>query len=130
MNEPLALIVEDDTDLANIFAKALEAAEFETEIVQDGHAALERLATTQPAVVLLDLHLPYVSGKTILRHIRSDARLAQTRVMLATADSMLADSLRFEADLVLLKPIAYGQLRDLAMRLRPPDVLGQVDQPK
>ena len=127
MKEPLALIIEDDNDLANIFAIALEAAEFEIEIVPDGNAALERLSTSQPAVVLLDLHLPYVSGKTILRHIRSDERLAQTRIMLATADSMLADTLRLEADLVLLKPIGYSQLRDLAMRLRPPDVLGQVD---
>lgn len=127
MRDPLALIIEDDRDLANIFAKALRAAEYEIEIIRDGTAALERLSGTEPAVVVLDLHLPYVSGKTILHHIRADQRLAQTRVMLATADSILADTLRSEADLVLLKPISYGQLRDLAVRLRPPDITGLED---
>ena len=127
MTDPLALIIEDDRDLANIFAKALKAAEYEIEIIRDGTAALERLSGAEPAVVVLDLHLPYVSGKTILHHIRADKRLAQTRVMLATADSLLADSLRSEADLVLLKPISYGQLRDLAVRLRPPDITGTED---
>ena len=127
MTDPLALIIEDDPDLANIFAKALRAAEYEIEIIRDGTAALERLSGTEPAVVVLDLHLPYVSGKTILHHIRADRRLAQTRVMLTTADSILADTLRSEADLVLLKPISYGQLRDLAVRLRPPDITGVED---
>ena len=40
---------------------------------------------------------------------------------LATADALRAQSLSESADLVLLKPIAGGQLRDLALRFRPPD---------
>lgn len=128
MTVPLALIIEDDQDLANIFAKALEAAGYTIEIARDGNAALELLSISEPAVVVLDLHLPYVSGRTILRRIRTDRRLDQTRVMLATADPLLAESLRGEADLVLLKPISYGQLRDLATRLRPPGVTGAEDR--
>ena len=128
MTVPLALIIEDDQDLANIFAKALEAAGYKIEIARDGNVALEQLSILEPAVVVLDLHLPYVSGRTILRRIRTDRRLDQTRVMLATADPLLAESLRGEADLVLLKPISYGQLRDLATRLRPPGVTGAEDR--
>ena len=128
MTVPLALIIEDDQDLANIFAKALEAAGYRLEIARDGNAALELLSISEPAVVVLDLHLPYVSGRPILRRIRTDRRLDQTRVMLATADPLLAESLRGEADLVLLKPISYGQLRDLATRLRPPGVTGAEDR--
>ena len=62
MTNPFALIVEDDIKLATVFAEALRIAEFETEIVLDGQAALNRLAATTPAVVVLDLHLPRVSG--------------------------------------------------------------------
>jgi len=123
VNNPFALIIEDDIHLADIFARALQAAEFETEIVRDGNAALARLEEITPNVVVLDLHLPHVSGKEILHQIRSNARLAQTRVMLTTADAWLAESLQNEADLVLLKPISYPQLRDLARRLRPPDLM-------
>jgi DNA-binding response OmpR family regulator len=121
MAHPLALIIEDDPKLANIFAEALRMADFETEIIQQGRTARDRLAETIPAVVVLDLHLPYLSGKDLLYHIRADKRLAETRVILATADPTLAENLREEADLVLIKPISFTQLRDLATQLRPPD---------
>ena len=116
---PLALIIEDDEKLANIFSFAMQSAEFETETIADGKTAVTRLQHTLPAVVVLDLHLPFVSGNKILRQIRADERLADTRVMITTADAMLAENLRDVADLVLLKPISFKQLRDLAVRLRP-----------
>jgi len=119
--KPLALIIEDDRKLSDIFAQALRMADFETEVIQDGKTALERLAVTVPALVILDLHLPHVSGSEILRRIRADERLAETRVMLATANPQMAEPLREESELVLLKPISFSQLRDLATRLRPLD---------
>ena len=91
--------------------------------IEDGQTALARLAEVTPAVVVLDLNLPHVSGDEILHQIRADERLAETRVMLATANAMLAETLRGESDLVLLKPISPDQLRDLASRLRPPDTV-------
>ena len=123
IDKPLALIIEDDFDAAIIFEEALQAAGFETEHISDGHIALERLSQTTPAMIALDLHLPHVSGKDILHRIRADERLANTRVMLVTADSHLAETLRNKANLVLLKPISFSQLRDLASRLRPPDTV-------
>jgi CheY-like chemotaxis protein len=114
---PLALIVEDDQEQADIFARALEMAEFETEIVYDGKAALDRLAAIVPDLVVLDLQLPYVSGDDILHRIRADERLAKTRVMLATADPLMARFLREESDLVLIKPVSFFQLSELATRL-------------
>ncbi len=118
MSNPLALIVEDDYDLSNIFAQALQAAGFETQIFRTGDAALVRLSSTKPDVVVLDLHLPRVAGMDILRQIRADPRLAETRVIVATADDRQAEALQDEADLVLVKPISFSQLRDLAARLK------------
>lgn len=121
--KPLALIIEDDPELGDIFAKALQMAGFETETIQDGRVAVVRLTASQPAIVVLDLHLPRVSGKEILRQIRAEEQLAKTRVILATADPLLAETMREEADLVLIKPISFQQLRHLASRLRPPDIV-------
>ena len=121
MTDPLALVVEDDKKQAVIFAQALNMAEFETEIVQDGKIALERLAEVIPALVVLDMHLPHITGDHILKAIRADERLSKTKVILATADPLMAEPLRDTSDLVLLKPISFSQLRDLAVRLRPPD---------
>lgn len=125
MSKPLALIIEDDPKLAHIFSEALKAAEFQPEIISDGKAAMARLAGAAPAVVVLDLHLPHVSGEDIIHQIRAAPHLAGTRVMLATADPHLAEVLRGDADLVLIKPISFSQLRDLAKRLRPLDTAGQ-----
>ncbi|MEE9616797.1 MAG: response regulator [Anaerolineae bacterium] len=119
MSNSFALIIEDDRDAATIFSEALHAAGFETEIIRSGDTALARLAVTTPDVVVLDLHLPHVSGPDILRHIRADARLTETRVIVATAHAHTAESIRREADLVLLKPISFSQLRDLAAILDP-----------
>ncbi|MGC9358656.1 MAG: response regulator [Anaerolineae bacterium] len=116
-NAELALIIEDDPDLATIFSEAVKAAGFKTEVIHDGDKALERLNATLPRVVVLDLHLPRVSGTDILRRIRTDKRLAETQVIVATADARMAEILHDQADLVLLKPISFIQLRTLAARL-------------
>jgi len=114
-----ALIIEDNDDLADIFAMALQKAGFETQTVGAGDIALAQLSSTTPNIVILDLNLPRVSGMQILRHIRADTRLADTKVIIATAYPTLAESLRDEVDLVLLKPVSFVQLRDLAIRLCP-----------
>ena len=117
--KPLAFIIEDDPNLVTIFAKALEMADFQVEMIRDGGVALRRLAETVPDVIVLDLHLPTASGVEIFQYIRGDLRLGRTRVILATADRLTAGDLDPEVDLVLLKPISFNQLRDLAMRLKP-----------
>ena len=119
MDERYAMIIEDNEDLAIIFAEALQAAGFETGIIQDGETAVAKLETFIPRIIILDLHLPHVSGEEILKGIRGDERFDETRVIIATADPRMADMLKDEADLVLLKPISFGQLRDLAARLAP-----------
>lgn len=118
MYNPLALVIEDDAPHANLFSEALQKAGFEIETIRDGQVALARLAEITPMLVVLDLHLPHVSGADILNFIRNDARLRKTRVVVASADPQMASMLREKADLVLIKPISYFQLKELAIRLR------------
>lgn len=118
--EPTALIIEDDPDLVNIFARALELSGYQTQTTVDGEGAMALLADSVPDIVVLDLHLPGISGKEILQTLRADGRFQNTRIILATADYQTADDLRDDADLVLLKPISFKQLRDLSARLRSP----------
>lgn len=116
---PFALVVEDDEFLSDIFTQAMQGAGYEVESIRDGQVAVDRLPHVTPAVIVLDLHLPHVSGEKILSAIRSNATTRAARVILATADPQFADSLKAEADLVLLKPISFVQLQDLARRLKP-----------
>jgi DNA-binding response OmpR family regulator len=118
MNEPLlALIIEDDEDLSFIFAEAMRVAGFEPENIRDGQVAMKRLAEVTPAVIVLDLHLPHVAGTDLLKQIRETDHLKKVRVVVATADARLAEQTDRQADFVLIKPISFSLLRDLAIRL-------------
>ena len=119
--KPLAYIVEDNKDTVTIFRGALELAGYDVDVAYDGADAQNRLNEIVPNLIILDLHIPNVSGDKVLKQIRSDERLKETRVFLATADANMAAQLRDQAELVLLKPIGFSQLRDLAERFRPQD---------
>ena len=122
MADPRALVVEDDKDISELYGRVLESLGFETEIIRRGETASARLTVVVPAVVLLDLHLPgHVSGTDILRQIRADKRMTQTRVIIITGHPELAEAIRDEADVVLNKPVDVEQLSDLITRLRPRD---------
>ena len=112
-----ALIIEDDPELALIFSNALSVSGFATEIITDGLIAQQQLQTKMPDVVVLDLHLPNVMGKDLFDQIRADARLRDTKVIITTADSRLATQMKEEADLVLLKPVGFRELRDIVQQL-------------
>jgi len=117
MTTPLVFIVEDDKKLSEIFSLTLQAAGLQTEQAADGATAMTRLADITPDLIILDLHLPNVAGPDILRYIRSSEHLANTRVILATADERLAETLDDQANLVLLKPVSPEQLKLLVSRL-------------
>lgn len=111
--------MEDDESIGMVAVEALRLASYQPEIARDGNTAWQRLTEADPAIVLLDLHLPYISGRELLRRIRADDRLKNMRVIVATADPLTARILEQEADLVLIKPYSLMQLKELASRLHP-----------
>lgn len=116
-----ALIIEDDEDLASIFAEALRGVGFDVELVADGKTAQERLKNgAPPFLVLLDMHLPHISGADLLMNvIKKDERLAKTIIIITTADARMGEAYNEQVDFVMVKPISFVQLRDLTSRLRP-----------
>jgi CheY-like chemotaxis protein len=114
LSRPLALVIEDNVDQADIMAKALEVAGFETEIITSGTRALARLKVVVPALVILDLHLPGVSGTGVLLQIRADPRLSGISVIVVTVEPQAAENLQHLANLVLIKPVDFMMLHNLA----------------
>lgn len=121
----LALIVEDDEDLASIFAEALRGVGFDVELVSDGRMAQERLKKgVPPFLILLDMHLPHISGADLLTNIiKKDKRFADTVVIITTADARMGEAYTELVDFVMIKPISFVQLRDLTSRLKPKEQL-------
>jgi DNA-binding response OmpR family regulator len=115
----LAYVIEDEVQLAAIYVKALELAGYTTVSIYNGQEAMDRLRliTLPPNLIVLDLNLPLLPGKEILRFVRRDPRFIKTRVILATSDSAaVVGEIEAKSDIVLLKPIGFTQLRELASR--------------
>jgi len=114
----LALIVEDNMLLSSLFSRALKDIEFETLVLSDGKKAREWLQTGRPDILLLDMHLPYVSGKQIFDEIYDDPRFKGMYTVVITADARMGEILSEKASFVLIKPVDIQQLQQLAERLK------------
>lgn len=115
----VAFIIEDDMDLSDIYTGALESVGYEVEQLKDGQKAQARLAEKVPHLILLDMHLPYISGADLLTEMKQDERFNNTNIILTTADARMAEAYEPMADFVMVKPISFVQLRDLSARLKP-----------
>lgn len=116
MAERWVLIVEDDEELGTVFSEILEMANLHAELARDGREALNILAEADPGLVILDLHLPEVSGPEVLAYIRRQQRLSNTPVVISSADVARAEQLREEVDMVLVKPVGFDAILGLAER--------------
>lgn len=122
MSQLSVLIIEDDPKLCVIYQTALRQAGFQTEIDTTGDHFSNRLSSAVPDLVILDIHLPYASGKDILKQIRSDESWANTVVIVTTADLFLSKPLEKQADYVLIKPVSVARLIKIVAGLWPNDV--------
>jgi DNA-binding response OmpR family regulator len=121
MTPPLALIIEDDPKLGDIYDTVVAQAGYDTEIIRRGDEALRRLSSVSPSLILLDIHLPYVSGVELLKVIRATETLAKTPVIVLTADLYLAESMEELADYVIVKSFGVSRLRELVAKLASAD---------
>ena len=118
MDKPIALLIEDDRDIATLFRHVLDIGGYHTKILSDGKDAMEYLSSVRPDIVLLDLQLPSLSGADILKQMREDESLKSIPVIVVTAFAYLAENLPIEPDLVLSKPVNINDLSNLIKRIR------------
>lgn len=98
------LIVEDDADIAEILRRMSigSAPGLDVEAVHSGEAAMPRIeADDPPEVVVLDLHLPGMSGEDVFKAVR---KRTDSKVMIVTADALAAPEYTSRADAVFVKP--------------------------
>ena len=116
MTQPFAIIVEDDPRLGKVFEAALQRVGFETFLDADGDKYVALLNTQKPALLILDMHLPFASGPEILAELRAEPRWAQIPVIIVTADLFLAKSFESKGEQVLLKPFTASRLSEVAVQ--------------
>ena len=82
---PLILCADDDEDILSLVALRLRRAGYEVVQAHDGHTALELARSRRPAVAVLDVMMPRLTGHEVLEAIRADDDLRELKVVLLSA---------------------------------------------
>ena|SRR5258708_2598171 len=115
---PLALVVEDDLDLSLLFKAALSEDGFETLTANSAKEAIRLLGTHTPDIAFIDMNMPEYPGTLVLAHIRDTKRLSKIKTVVVTGnDRTDSRAQEFNVDLFLVKPVAIGDIVQLAHRL-------------
>jgi two-component system response regulator RegX3 len=125
--------VEDEPALAETIRYSLEREGFAVSLAEDGNRGLDRFRAERPAVVVLDLMLPRLSGLDVCRLIRTESTVP---ILMLTAKDSEADKvagLEIGADDYVTKPFSMRELisrirallrrAGLGVELKPEDVL-------
>ena len=109
---PRVLMVEDSAPLSAIYRAYLQSEPFELICVASGQAALAELEQHLPDILLLDLHLPDMSGMEILRHVHEGQMGISTIVMTAHGSvDKVVDAMRLGAHDFIAKPVDAERLK-------------------
>jgi len=76
----------------------------------DGDAALAAIRRHAPAVAILDVMMPGLSGLEVCRRVRADSSLVGTRVIISSANAIEAEALEAGADAFLSKPFLPSRM--------------------
>jgi DNA-binding response OmpR family regulator len=95
------LVIDDDPTVLELLAEALGAAQIEALTTTTGQEGLEMAASRQPAVIVLDLVMPEMSGFEVAQRLAQDPRTASIPIVVLTAkDLTTADRLRLTGQVV------------------------------
>jgi two-component system, chemotaxis family, response regulator Rcp1 len=129
MSERASIFLAEDSPAdVYLFREALKAHGVDTELVVfgDGEAAMSFLTTVEqsgpvPQLFVLDLNLPKIDGRAILKYLRDHQRFAQSLVMILTSSSNVADreeSIRCGANCFIQKAQNINEFLDIGRRIK------------
>jgi DNA-binding NtrC family response regulator len=119
MEKARILIVDDEYDIACIFARALQLDGYETQVATSGEAALELIEAAPPDAITLDLKMPYINGFGLLYRLRKTYPHIPVAIITGVADldeAALHEIRSLDADL-RFKPLAVADIRAVAREL-------------
>jgi signal transduction histidine kinase/ActR/RegA family two-component response regulator len=114
------LVVDDNTDAADMLREALRVLGCSVQVAHDGEAALAVASDFSPDLALVDIGLPVMNGYELVAHLRR-LDTAPKRIVAVTGYGQEADYLRSRDagfDEHVVKPIDLGKLQEVLERSR------------
>jgi len=111
VESPSLLITDDDREFRETLRVGLETRGFRTILAGDGEEALKIVRTREVHLVLLDMHMPKLTGLETLRLLKQFRAMLPCILLSAQLDELLIEQARLaQAFSVLSKPVTFGQL--------------------
>jgi CheY-like chemotaxis protein len=105
------LVVDDDPTIRTVLEALLEDEGFTPVMAVNGRDAVERVAKNPPALILMDLMMPVMSGIDAVRHLKSDDVTADIPIIAMSAGFILRESIgELRADSIISKPFDLDAL--------------------
>jgi two-component system, OmpR family, aerobic respiration control sensor histidine kinase ArcB len=118
MSEKFVLVFEDDPILGEVVTIAVTQIGVRVVLDRDGSQYPQLLKTNGvPALILLDLHMPFASGAELLKVFQADEHLAVVPVIVLTADVYQAHKLEAQGTRVLIKPVGLARLQQIVQQI-------------
>jgi DNA-binding response OmpR family regulator len=114
-HRPRVLVVEDEPTIADAITARLVAEGFDAQQVHDGLVALDRAATWEPQVVVLDIMLPGLDGLEVCRRLQASRPVPVLMLTARDDETDLLVGLGIGADDYMTKPFS---MRELVARIR------------
>jgi len=110
------LVVDDETDIVNLVVELLQDEGYQVRSAFNGEMALAAITRQLPAMILMDMYMPQMTGIMLLEHLRTNG-ISNVPVVLMTASPRAAEPL-LNMDLVdyLPKPFDIDQLLQCVAR--------------
>ncbi len=116
------LIAEDEPHIVESLSFVLQRSGYEVSSVLDGEAAILRLRSDPPDMMILDVMLPKLNGFEVLKRVKSDPALRSIPVIILTAKGQVQDRRMAEeigVDGFMTKPFSNREIVDEVRRLTP-----------
>jgi two-component system response regulator AtoC len=105
------LVVDDEKIMRDLVQRILNKAGYEVETLEDGEAALQRVAEGNVDMVISDVNMPGMSGFDLLKQIKQDHPQTAVIMMTGYADTFtIKDALMFGADEYITKPFKHYEV--------------------
>lgn len=109
---PEVLVVDDEPDMRSFLVSIL-SRQFSVREAIDGESALSSLTSSPPAIIVLDMMMPGISGVEVCQAIRARAEMADTKILMLTArmdEKLKLEALVAGADDFLNKPFSTAEV--------------------